>query len=98
MEQKQKAKQPATKEFVAEKVINLSTAFYDTPEELFDALIRSVLFLRLTESEVIEVFNEAIFTVRKTRVAIADVLGNIAEIKRKPVYNERTGETTYKFL
>jgi hypothetical protein len=92
-------KKPASKDFIAEKVINnLVTAFYDTPEELFDALIQSALWLELSECEIINVCREAAFTIRKTRVTIADVLGDIAQTKRKPVYNEKTGETAYKFL
>ncbi|MDR2057653.1 MAG: hypothetical protein LBP83_05120 [Dysgonamonadaceae bacterium] len=89
MEQKT-IKPPATKEFVAEKVIHLATAFYETPEELFDALIKSVLHLKLTGEEVIGVFNEAIFTIKKTRITIADILGEIAARKRKSFYDNET--------
>jgi phospholipid N-methyltransferase len=86
MEQKQEIKQPATKEFIAGKAINLATAFYETPEELFGAIIDTALWLKLSEKEVIKAFNDAIFTVRKTRITIADVLGEIAQTKRKPFY------------
>ena len=88
----------ATQEFVAEWVLKLVTAFYETPETLFDALIKSMLWFSLTEMEVIDICNEAIFTIKKTRITIADVLSDIAEKKRISVYNEKTGSTEYKIL
>ena len=89
-------KNPAKQEYVTGCVSALVTAFYETPQTLFDALIKSMLWLKLSEREVTDVCNEAIFTVKGTKITIADVLGNIADEKRMPVYCERTGSTEYK--
>jgi hypothetical protein len=64
----------ATIEFVVEMVGKLEIAFYETPEKLFDALVKTILFLKMSECEVSEMVNEAIFTVKKTRITIADVI------------------------
>jgi hypothetical protein len=94
----QEDKKTASKDFISDKVIKLAKTFHETPEETFDAIIQSALWLELSEYEIIDVCREAAFTLRKTRITIADVLGDIAQTKRKPVYNEKTGETAYKFL
>jgi hypothetical protein len=80
---------PACQEFIIRKVSKLSVAFYDTPESLFEALTKTVLFLELTESEVNEMVNEAIFTIRKTRITIADVING--REKNKKNESERVG-------
>ena len=67
-------KQIAKDEFVAEKIAGLSVLFYDTPESLFMALFDVILNLKMTESEVSDMINEAILTVKKTKVTIADIV------------------------
>ena len=88
----------ASAEKIAERIEKLSEAFYETPESLFKNLAYCMKWLKLTEDELMECFNEAIFTIKKTRITIADVLGDIADRKRTPIYNEKTGETAYKLL
>jgi hypothetical protein len=80
---KQGENQPASVEYVAEMVGKLTVAFYETPEKLFEALIKTILFLKMTESDVCEMVNDAIFTIRKTKITIADVINGHEEKPKK---------------
>jgi len=89
-------KNPAKQEYVTGCVSALVTAFYETPQTLFDALIKSMLWLKLSEREVTDVCNEAILTFKGTKITIADVLGDIAKKKQIAVYIEKIGYPEYK--
>ncbi|MCL1933966.1 MAG: hypothetical protein FWF53_09185 [Candidatus Azobacteroides sp.] len=73
MEQENK-KIPAPIEYVAEKVAELTTVFYETPEALFEVLAKEILRIGFTEKEVAEMVEEAVLTVRKTKITIADIV------------------------
>ena len=64
----------ASPEFVAVMVGKLTIAFYETPESLFEALVKTILFLKFTESEVVKMVNNAIFTIKRTKITIADII------------------------
>ena len=81
---KQVEKKQASAEYVAEMVSKLETAFYETPEPLFEALAKTILFLEMTEYEVSEMVSDAIFNIKKTKITIADVI-NGRENKPKEI-------------
>jgi len=64
----------ASAEYIAEMVSKLSIAFYETPETLFEALGRTIIHLKMNKKDVFEMVEEAIFTIRKTKITIADVI------------------------
>ena len=74
----------ASAEYVAEMVRKLSVAFYETPEKLFDALAKVILHLKMSKKEVFEMVEDAIFTIKKTKITIADVI-NGRENKPKEI-------------
>ena len=82
-----KTREPASAEFVAGMVAKLEIAFYETPETLFDALTKTILFLKFTEKEVTGMVNKAIFTVKKTKLSIADIV--------KEQYEDNKSKITY---
>jgi hypothetical protein len=77
----------ASAEFVAEIVSKLAIAFYETPQPLFDALIKTILYLRATEDDVCKMVNDAILTIRRTRITIADVAGQYSEEKKSRIHD-----------
>jgi predicted nucleic acid-binding protein len=79
----QDEKKSASVEYVAEMVGKLTVNFYETPEKLFDALTKTILFLKMTEYEVNEMVNDAIFTIKKTKITIADVINGREERPKK---------------
>jgi hypothetical protein len=79
-------KKIASPEYVVGMVAKLTVAFYETPEMLFEALAKTILFLKLTESEVYAMTNEAIFTVKKTKITIADVINGREKEKKTIAY------------
>jgi hypothetical protein len=90
-----KQTKPASEEFIAEKNGIVQTLFYDTPDEVFAGITKAMLFLKLTEKEVVGVLSDAVFSIRKTRITVADVLAEIAKNKRTPFCEaERGRETT----
>jgi predicted nucleic acid-binding protein len=82
---KQVEGKPASVGFIAEKIAKLEIAFYETPERLFDALVKTILFLEMTEYEVAEMVNEAIFTIKKTKITIADIINGRNKENKKTV-------------
>ena len=64
----------APAEYVAEMVAKLKIAFYETPDTLFEALAKVVLHQKMTKKDVFEMVEEAIFTVKKTKITIADII------------------------
>ena len=64
----------ATVEYVAEGVGKLVGVFYKTPESLFEALVKILVFHKFTESEVDDIIWDAIYRIKKTELTIADVL------------------------
>jgi hypothetical protein len=77
----------ASDKFVAEMVSKLTVAFYETPESLFDAMAKTILYLRATEDDVRKMVNDAILTIRRTRITIADVVGEYSEEKKSRIHN-----------
>ena len=71
---------PASDEFVAEKVSDLVVMFYDTPESFFKALAKLIIYHRFTEEEVSQMINNAIYKIKKTKLTIADVFNGKEEI------------------
>jgi predicted nucleic acid-binding protein len=80
-------KNEASAEFVAEMVSKLAVAFYETPESLFEALAKTILYLQATEDDVRKMVNEAILAIRRTRITIADVVGAYSEEKKSLIHN-----------
>jgi len=78
----------AHEQFVVKKVAKLIIAFYETPESLFEALVKTILFLELTENEVSEMINDAILTVKKTKITIADVINGREKGKTNEIYRK----------
>ena len=78
----------ASAEYVAEMVRKLSVAFYETPEALFTALAKVILLLKMTEKEVFEMVEESIYTIKKTKITIADVInGRNEKTKEIPFFD-----------
>ena len=72
-------KKLASAEYIAEMTSKLAPVFYDTPKEFFEYLAKSIMFLKLTEKEVLEMINDSIFNVKKTRISIADIASKFYE-------------------
>ena len=70
----QNKKNPATVDYVAEMMAKLEIAFYETPEKLLDALAKTIIFHEFTEREVSDMVWDAIYTIKKTKLTIADVI------------------------
>jgi hypothetical protein len=77
----------ASAEFVAEMVGKLTVAFYETPGSLFEAMAKTILYLRASEDDVRKMVNEAILTIRRTRITIADITGAYSEEKKSRIHN-----------
>lgn len=63
-------------EYVAEKVGKLKTVFYDTPDMFFESLAEILNSLELSTYKFNTMMNKAIFTVRKTKITVADIIDN----------------------
>ena len=74
---------PASVEFVAEYVEKLRINFYKTPEKLFDALMKTILFFEMSERDVNEHVLNAIYSIKRLEINIADILNGYHE---RPVY------------
>ena len=75
-------KKIASKEYVANAVGKLMIAFQETTKDLFQLLMESILKIGFTEDEVTEMVEETIYTVKKSKITIADVI-NGAYTKKK---------------
>lgn len=67
-------KKTASKEFIIEEIFKLQETFPETQEDIIDKIVKSVLWLGLSEKEVMEVCNDVIFRVKRKNLFIADVL------------------------
>lgn len=75
-------RQPASPEYTAEAANKLKTVFYDTPDSFFVALGEIFYRLGLTERQLVDIVRTATFTVRKTKVTVADIIGDREELWR----------------
>jgi hypothetical protein len=66
----------ASPELIAERVAILQDVFYETPEKVFELLTRAIIFLEPTEKRLSGIFNDAVYSIRKTRITIADILSD----------------------
>lgn len=75
-------RKPASPEYTAEAANKLKTIFYDTPDSFFVALGTIFANLQLSERQLVDIVRTATFTVRKTKVTVADIIGDREELWR----------------
>ena len=92
MEWIEKNERLATLEFVVKWIAKLEIAFPETSETLLDALTKTVIWLQFKEDEVINSFNRAICTVKRTKITIADIVKEKYESSHGKEGEEQTKE------
>lgn len=83
MEETNEKRQPVTEEVVAESIEKLKKVFYETPDCLFEALAKIMLSIEPTRYQFMVMVNEAIFTLKKTKITVADIVNGREELWRE---------------
>lgn len=60
-------------EVIANSVLKLKDVFYETPDNFFDALTKIMISVNPTRNQFFGMINRAIFTLKKTKLTVADI-------------------------